>query len=202
MWWFFYASCHGKGMQDAAGAWIKTRVSKSILLGGGIRSVREFFDYCLAFLTCQAELQSRKGSAAFTSSRRFCLLETDELAQFRANAEQVTTWPGARECHFFWAGKEENQVGRKWVGCTCVQCLDENFEACKKKATFVVDGVDFNASCIATLHAVAPTELTRADDIAASLKVLSLYISCASSFNLIITNLMKEKLFSWKIWEI
>ena len=39
VWWNFYASCHGKGMQDAAGAWVKTRVAKAILLGGDIKSV-------------------------------------------------------------------------------------------------------------------------------------------------------------------
>ena len=169
VWWNFYASCHGKGMQDAAGAWIKTRVAKAILLGGEIRSVREFFDCCLTFLTCAAEMP--KGGVSFTSTRRFYLLEAAELAHFRANAEQLTTWSGARECHFFWAGVELDQVGRKWVGCTCVKCLDENFEACENKAMFVVDGVDANASCVETLEAVAPTDQTRADDIASSLKV-------------------------------
>jgi hypothetical protein len=174
VWWNFYASCHGKGMQDAAGAWVKTRVAKAILLGGEIKSVRDFFDYCLAFLTTQSDFQVDVLSAKctpFTSSRRFYLLDSLELAMFRAEAENVTTWSGLRECHFFWAGMDENEVGRKWVGCACPRCLDEDFLACDKAKFFEVEGTDYNAPLTKTLVAKAPKEKTRADDIASSLKV-------------------------------
>ena len=107
----------------------------------------------------------------FTSSRRFYLLDSLELAIFRAEAENVTTWSGLRECHFFWAGMDENEVGRKWVGCACPRCLDEDFLACDKAKFFEVEGTDYNVPCTKTLVAKAPKEKTRADDIASSLKV-------------------------------
>ena len=179
VWWNFYASCHGKGMQDAAGAWVKSRVAKAILLGGEIKSVREFFDYCMLYLTCQSDLKVEQvANTSFTSSRRFYLLEAEELARFRANAEQVTTWSGARKCHFFWAGMEKDEVGRKWVGYACAFCLEENFDKCACRHLFIVDGVDYNAPTVARLEAKAPTARTRAEEIAASLKVYMILYDC------------------------
>lgn len=169
VWWNFFASCHGKGMQDAAGAWIKTRVSKAILLGGEIRSVRDFFNFCETFLTYQAaEMSHVTKAASFTSHRIFYMLEPRELALYRANAEQVNTWKGLRFCHFFWAGMEVDEVGRKWVGCGCKACLDEKFDMCMKRPLFMVDGVDVNAPVLSKLVAKAPCTRTQAEDIAAS----------------------------------
>ena len=167
-------------MQDAAGAWVKTRVARAILMGGEIRNVRQFFDYCMAYLTMQAEFQGdqKGGAVPFTSSHLFYLLETEELALFRANAEQVETWSKARLCHFFWAGSEENEVGRKWMGCACSSCLVEDFKACKQAHLFLVDGVDTNAPLVARLVANAPQARTREEDIAQSLKVPRSLLHC------------------------
>ena len=147
--------------------------------GGEIKSVREFFDYCMLYLTCQSDLKVEQvANTSFTSSRRFYLLEAEELARFRANAEQVTTWSGARKCHFFWAGMEKDEVGRKWVGCACAFCLEENFDKCARRHLFIVDGVDYNAPTVARLEAKAPTARTRAEEIAASLKVYMILYDC------------------------
>jgi len=89
VWWMFYASCHGKGMQDAAGSWIKSRVARAVLLGADIKSVRAFFEYCLTFLTTQAMVADH-GSTAFTSARFFYLVEDNELAVYRARLPEVS----------------------------------------------------------------------------------------------------------------
>ena len=88
LWWLFYASCHGKGMQDAAGAWVRSRVARAILLGQEIKSVRAFFTYCLMHLSTRA--MGNNPSGAFTSNRYWYLLEDNELAVYRARLPEVS----------------------------------------------------------------------------------------------------------------
>ena len=97
--------CGGIFMRHAMGRGckmqrVKTMVATAILLGGEIKSVRDFFDYCLALLTTQLDFQVgvlRAKCIPFTASRRFYLLDFLELAIFLAEAENVTTWSGLRD---------------------------------------------------------------------------------------------------------
>ena len=67
LWWCFFASCHGKGMQDAAGAWVKSVVARAILLGGIINSLRSFATYCEDNLRHAAPCPVGKERKTFTS---------------------------------------------------------------------------------------------------------------------------------------
>lgn len=178
VWWNFFASCHGKGMQDAAGAWVKTRVARAILLGGMIKTVHDFFMYCVIFLTTQAESQeaSRGNQKAFTSSRKFYHLKAAELANYRANVVQVDTWSLCRLHHFFWAGMVADQVGRKWVGCKCRNCLAEQFHLCSESPRFLVNGDDKNKPKLNTFEVSRPQQRTMAEDIAVSYQVPLMHV--------------------------
>jgi hypothetical protein len=167
VWWIFFASCHGKGMQDAAGAWVKSRVARAILLGGEIRSVEDFFMFCLSALTYESEGSSR--FCSFTSFRKFYLLETKCLAQYRANVEHVKTWSGARLCHFFWAGMRVDVIGRKWVGCMCKSCMKEDFDGCEEQVRFACGrGIYKNLPVVEELVSSIPAQRTKDEDIKAS----------------------------------
>jgi len=171
VWWMFYASCHGKGMQDAAGAWIKSRVARAVLLGADIKSVRAFFEYCLTFLTTQAMVADH-GSTAFTSARFFYLVEDNELAVYRARLPEVCTWSRARECHHFWATDKKGVIGRRLVGCICKTCAQERFRDCEHRDELTVDGIFENAPAEYLLEARYPEQRTRDEDIAFSEGVL------------------------------
>lgn len=181
VWWLFYASCHGKGMQDAAGAWVKTRVARAILLGASIRSVRDFFEFCMLYLITAAP--SPHGTIHFTSNRFFYLLDDLEVASYRAKLPQVATWVGARKCHSFWAtGAGAGHVGRRWLGCICDKCWSHKFNSCRHRASHTVDGVYYNQARIAEIVALYPDARTKKQQIDVATKVhmerMYVYVLC------------------------
>ena len=172
--WFFFQSCHGKGMQDAAGAWIKTKVSRAVLLGAEIRSVRDFFAFCELHLCTEAAHAQAGTKQKFTAYRKFWLLDSSELAQYRATLPTLTTWKGIRADGYFafWpVGDKLGHMARRWVACLCDQCWKGNYDECKDKDLFVVDGKNYNAVQTHQLTARLHADITQAEDIKRSLAV-------------------------------
>ena len=84
-WWCFFQSCHGKGMHDGAGAWIKAAVARACLAGVGIASVEDFFHFCRQFLNTNTSRSN------FTSERHFYLISIADAAMFRASMHAQVT---------------------------------------------------------------------------------------------------------------
>lgn len=133
--WNFWVSCHGKGMQDAAGAWVKVTVARAVLVGSAtIHTLRDFLDYCFKFLTRASASTLAQAKASFTSNRFFWLLTMSELASHRVKLPKVTCWHLLRWCYQFWAtGEGEGHMGRRWLGCDCPSCMDGSIMECKRK---------------------------------------------------------------------
>lgn len=184
--WFFFQSCHGKGMQDAAGAWIKSRVSRAVLLGAEIRSVRDFFAFCERFLCTEAFNSATGSNQKFTAYRKFWLLGSRELAEYRYTLPKLATWKGIRAEGFFafWpVGDEVGHVARRWLACVCDECRDGNHGECEYAALHLVDGKNHNEVEIKKLDAHLHADITQAEDIERSRQVrqyncvmLSLYL--------------------------
>ena len=183
LWWLFFASCHGKGMQDAAGAWIKSVVARAILLGGVINDLRTFAQYCEECLLMARQAPIGKRRKPLTSNRIIHVVEEDTIAAYRAALPTATTWGkdtkstfgSLRQNHMFFAVPEENRVGRRWVGCLCDSCAptDEGprFSECCNANRFLVDGENVNKTVEKTIKVVYRSSHSHADDIGESLKV-------------------------------
>lgn len=131
----FFASCHGKGMQDAAGAWIKTMVTNFVLIGGVIACLRDFVDYCIEHLVSCAQAPMGKSKTKFTQNRIFHEVSIDSLARYRAfGLPQVKSWSDGgvfsalRSNHCFWATGDEDTIGKRWVVCLCEACRAPRFD--------------------------------------------------------------------------
>ena len=162
-------------MKDSAGAHIKVNVARAVMLGTEIQSPEDFFKFCQEKLMTRSMGQECNSSArnAFTSVRDFHLIDLKTLAQYRADLPQVTAWAGMRSPgrFAFWAGKEEDQVSRKWLACTCDMCGLNNHSDCHNKHLFIVDGIDHNAVETVKLKVELRADRTREDEISASKKV-------------------------------
>ena len=149
--WVFFQSCHGKGMQDAAGAWIKSKVSRAVLLGEEIRTVRQFFDYCQVYLIGEApsaRFCSHGTKQKFTAYRKFWLLDSAELARYRFTLPTLKTWSGIRAdgVFAFWpVGDKVGHLARRWLACCCNACWEGCHSECEYKEFLTVDGIDYNA---------------------------------------------------------
>ena len=153
------------------------------MLGADLKSVGDFFEFCLLHLTVGAE-KDQNLAVRFTSNRFFYLLNAFELTAYRANLPVVETWKDARKCHHFWAtGEGEGHVGRRWVGCCCEHCGAHNFSQCEHSEYFSVDGEDKNAPLVAEITARYPSARSKEEEIKRSTKVLMcIYIHiCATA---------------------
>ena len=162
-------------MKDSAGAHIKVNVARAVMLGTEIQSPEDFIKFCQEKLMTRSMGQECNSSArnAFTSVRGFHLIDLKTLAQYRADLPQVTAWAGMRSPgrFAFWAGKEEDQVSRKWLACTCDMCGLDNHSDCLNKHLFLVDAVDRNGVETVKLTVKKRADRTRQDEISASKKV-------------------------------
>ena len=152
-----------------AGAWIKNQVARGILLGGRIKTVRQFFEYCERYLVTEAN--SRVKKRKFTARRIFYLVEVAELAQYRKALPKLNTWSNARKHYAFWAGGEINVISRKWLACVCSRCMAGVHDECEHWSDLSVDDMPYNEVTTATLVPTHIADLNRSDDIARSRKV-------------------------------
>ena len=152
-----------------SGAWIKNQVARAMLLGGHIRTVRDFFEHCERFLTQEANNRSKKRK--FTCRRIFYLVETKELAHYRKSLPKMKTWSGVRQNFAFWAGGEENVVCRKWLACVCSACMGNRHDECEQRALLQIGNVFYNASICHTLEPTHVSDRTKEEDIALSPEV-------------------------------
>ena len=63
-------------------------------------------------------------------------IERDSISNFRG------IWSSGRFA--FWSGKEEDEVSRKWLACTCDMCGLDKHSDCPNKHLFLVDSIDRN----------------------------------------------------------
>ena len=137
-------------MQDAAGAWIKSKVSRAVLLGEEIRTVRQFFDYCQVHLIGEApsaRFCSHGKKQKFTAYRKFWLLDSAELARYRFTLPTLKTWSGIRAdgVFAFWpVGDKVGHLARRWLACCCNACWEGCHSECEYKEFLTVDGNDYN----------------------------------------------------------
>jgi hypothetical protein len=69
---------------------------------------------------------------------------------------------------------EVDEIGRKWVGCDCKNCIDENFNDCLELSRFeLADGLYNNTVVVEKLEVTRPCDMTKDQDILLSKKVCS-----------------------------
>ena len=162
-------------MKDSSGAHIKVNVARAVMLGTEIQSPADFLKFCQEKLMTRSMGEECNSSTrnAFTSVRDFHLIDLKTLAQYRADLPHVTAWAGMRSPgrFAFWAGKEEDQVSRKWLACTCDMCGVNNHSDCVNKHLFLVDDIDRNGVETVKLKVKKRSDRTRQDEILASKKV-------------------------------
>ena len=169
--WYFFQSCHGKGMQDAAGAWVKSRVSRAVWFGVDIKNAAEYFEFCKEYLSTQSNQTALKKQNPFTSRRRFVLLPIMEVSAYRRDLEKVGTWKGLNAGWFaFWpTGESEGGMARQWLACMCNACFNLKFEECETRGPLTLDGKWHNQPEKGILVA---RKRTTADEISDAQKVL------------------------------
>lgn len=173
-------------MQDAAGAWIKTAMARFIMLGGHIRTPRNFFEACEEFLTSESNRNIGTKKMAFTAHRKFVLLEIKELAKYRNEMSKVPTWEGISSnkgwfAFYPMAGMKDEGEGfvcRQWLACLCKGCRrrtegEYDEKKCENAHLLIVDGVNFNKPEYAHLQARTFSKRTKEDELKDSHNVSS-----------------------------
>jgi hypothetical protein len=132
----FFASGHGKGEHDGAGAVVKSGLRKHQLLedGSPLSNAAEVVELCRASLS-GAALSSYEGrtAARAETTRTFWLVTEEELAT--VEKLRCKTIPGSRSMHSVRA-KQGNPlvIFMRKRSCFCVSCLDEDWDSCENKA--------------------------------------------------------------------
>ena len=149
-WWIFFQSCHGRGMQDGAGNWVKSAVAMACLSGQGISDAIDFFMYCIE------HLRENKSQHNFTSERHFHLVSLDEIAAYRATQPAHVT--GKKHIKptkadytgwfFFAVSGTLNQIIQRRSPCECDMCYSNRFSECERKNEDTLEGDCFNLNPI------------------------------------------------------
>jgi hypothetical protein len=173
-------------MQDAAGAWIKTQMSRIIMLGGNIKDVKDFFACCKAHLTSEPARKERTQQLSFTAHRKFVLLDIEELAIYRNRMAKVPTWTGIQSDRGWYAfypmGTGVGYVARQWLACMCDGCslrtgrYDET--KCENAHLLTIKKVNHNTPEHAFLEAKTWDQRTKQDELSESFKVIKLSPTC------------------------
>jgi len=147
--WNYFQSCHGKGMQDGFGAWVKQHVARACLAGVGIDSAEAFYAYCVENLNAEDAL-TRGGKAPFTTGRMFYHVTHETIESTRSLVAVYKPWPDAVE-HFycFWATPTTllGWANRRWLSCFCRACTGGELadpSKCVRRKEWLAKGVDSN----------------------------------------------------------
>jgi len=133
-------------MQDAVGAWIKSRVARAVLLGVDIKTPKAFFEFCENNLTDQGKTSGLSKKVAFTSNRYFVFITLTELSTLRHSLPKTSTWVGLNAGWFSFrsTGEGVGHLSRQWLACMCEACTNKEFKKCEHKEFLTANDQYYN----------------------------------------------------------
>lgn len=153
IWWCFFQSAHGRGMQDGGGNWLKSAAALLVLSGVSIQDAFEFYAVAMEHLL------ENKSDANFTNRRFFYFVTVTEAMSHRAampaevtsNSYLKGTKTDPAGWFFFASGPGEHKVWQRRCVCFCPACQEEQFNECLLQQDDTVDGEWWNKPFISTL---------------------------------------------------
>ena len=147
-------------------------------VGGHISSAQDFFSYCETFLKQDAFSSTLSNKVSFTSGRRFHLLASKDLAEYRSQFPKIATWVGLQRAEGWYSfmpqqGKGAGYLSRQWLACVCDRCMADDFENCKHRDFLTAAGKWWNKPEMKHLPGMAHTQQTKKMCIKKSLTVFS-----------------------------
>lgn len=150
----FFASCHGKGPCDSAGAVVKALLRSAMKKGVVIRNTDEAFDYLCDNYTIDI-WWDEEGSKEVRNPRVFIMVPLTAVDHDKR--PQVTSLEGIKSNHSFLATGLEDQLFMAELSCFCNACLDAKDESYQQSCESIKNGI----RCLPTMKSLK-TEPERA----------------------------------------
>ena len=148
----FFASCHGKGPCDSAGAVVKTLLRGALEADIDIRNTDEAFTYLRDHHTIDLWWATDDGRRDDRNPRIFVYVGMKEIDHLKR--PDVGKVDGMKACHSFVTIGRESELHMAALSCFCVSCITATNESYVDSCEWIKDG-SRSAPTLKTVKTVA-----------------------------------------------